>query len=354
MIRTTSSFLVALLAAWLMFGTAPAAAADLAPAADPVLAAGPAAVADPGAAADLAPAADPVVPAGSGLQVIPLAQYQLLSLESQTVHSPGAGVIVADESLFLVGLYSHHLFQKKLECDYPDTYHSIELMADGQRDRHRYLGFFKSESDRPVVGGIRTFQAAAVYGYEVVQQPHFSLVLGGGLAVSDFGIETPGGDPWPLIPVPLIRAAWESRLLTANLDFITGPNLGLVLAPQSRLRATLDARVDQLRDERDLLFEAALVYRFFTPEHPMGDLAGVAVGIKSEAYEFALEAKDESLELHSYALFGTVDLTLLKLSGGYAFDSRVRYRESVTESAGEGWFISVSALYPLGGSHNGR
>jgi hypothetical protein len=138
--------------------------------------------------------------------------------------------------------------------------------------------------------------------------------------------------------------------LNANLDFITGPNLGITLAPQSRLRATLDARIDQLRDERDLFFEGALVYRFFTPDHAMGDLAGVSVGIKSAAYEFAREAKDESLELHYYALFGTLDLTLLKLSGGYAFDSRLRYRERVSESAGDGWFISVSALYPLGGS----
>ncbi len=324
MIRTTPRFPVALLAAWLMFGTGPTLAADPNPAASP------------------------------RLQVIPLAQYQLLSLESQTVHSPGAGVIAVSENLFLIGLYSQHFFSQDLGFDYPDTYHSIELMADGRNARHRYLGFFKSESDRPVVGGLRTFQAAAAYGYEVVQQPGFSLVLGGGLAVSDFGIETADGNPWPLLPVPLIRAAWESRLLSANLDFITGPNLGLTLAPQSRLRATLDARLDKLRDERDLFFEGALVYRFFDSDHPMGDLAGVAVGMKSDAFEFALEAEDESLELHYYALFGTVDLALLKLTGGYAFDSRVRYRERTTESAGDGWFISVSALYPLGGSQNDR
>ncbi|TVQ98232.1 MAG: hypothetical protein EA403_14205 [Spirochaetaceae bacterium] len=316
--RTISGIPVALLAAWLLVGTSPAASAD------------------------------------SGLQVIPLAQYQMLSLESQKIHSPGAGVIVVGESLFLAGLYNRHSFTQDLDFDYPDTYHSIELMADGRSARHRYMGAFQSRSNRPVVGGLRTFQAVAVYGYEVVQQPRFSLVLGGGLAVSDFGIETSGGNPWPILPVPMMRAAWESRLLNANLDFITGPNLGLTLAPQSRFRATADVRIDQLRDERDLFFEGALVYRFFSPDHPMGDLAGVAVGIKSDAYEFTREAEDESLELHYYALFATVDLTLLKLSGGYAFDSRLRYRERVTESAGDGWFISVSALYPLGGSRDDR
>ena len=318
MVRTKVQLSVTLIVAWLIFGVGPVLADD------------------------------------PGLQVIPLAQYQMHSLESQTVHSPGAGILAVGENLLLAGLYSRHMFTRELDFNYPDAYHSIELMADGASARHRYLGAFKSESDRPVVGGLRTFQAAALYGYEVVQRPRFSLVLGGGLAVSDFGIETPTGDPWPLLPVPLIRAAWESRLLNANLDVITGPNLSLTLAPQSRLRATLDARVDKLRDERDLIFEGALVYRFFTPEHPAGDLAGVAVGIKSESIELNLEAANESLELHYYALFGTLDLTLLTLSGGYAFDSRMRYREQVSSSPGDGWFISVNALYPWGGNRNDR
>lgn len=285
--------------------------------------------------------------ASPGLQVIPLAQYQLLNLESQRMHSPGAGVVAVGENLLLVGLYSRYMFTEDLKFDYPDTYHSIELVADGAHARHRYLGVFKSESDRPVVGGMQTLQAAAVYGYEVVRQQRFSLVLGGGLAIGDFG-------GMYAIPVPLIRASWESRAVNAHLDFITGPNLNVTLAPQSRLSATLDARVDKLRDERDLIFECALVYRLFSPDHPLGELASAALGVRSDAYEFNLEREDESLELHTYAVFGTFDLTLLTLSAGYAFDSRLQYRERVSESAGDGWFVSLSVMYPLGGSHDDR
>ena len=296
-----------------------------------------------------------VLPAdpGSGGQIIPLAQYQQLSLESQTVHSSTAGVVMVGEGLLLVGVYSRHVFAQNLLFNYPDTYHSIELVADGERARHRYLTVFKSESDRPVAGGLSTVQAAGVYGYEVVRQPRFSLVLGGGLALGDFGIETASGDSWPVIPVPLIRARWESRLLNAELDFITGPNLNITLAPQSRLHATVDTRIDQLRDERDLIFEGALVYRLFSQDHPLGDLASVVVGLRNDAYEFSRQGQGESLELHSYTLFGTIDLTLLTLSAGYAFDSRIRYRESIAESAGNGWFFSVSALFPFGTRREG-
>ena len=324
MIQTKVHFQVALLAAWFMLGVGTALAAE----------------------SELQ--ADSELQAESELQVIPVTQYELISLESQTVHSPGGGVIVIGENFLLAGVYSQHLFTQNLDFDYPDTYHSIEMIADVARSRHRYLGGVKSESNRPVVGGLRTFQAAALYGYELVQQPRFSLVLGGGLAVSDFGIDGPGGKPWPLLPVPLIRAAWELPLLHANLDVITGPNLSLTLAPQRQLRATLDARIDNLRDERDIIFEGALVYRFLGPEHPLGDLAGVAVGVKSDTIEFDLETQDDSLELHYYALFGTIDLTVLTISGGYAFNTRVRYQERVTASPGDGWFISVNALFPVG------
>lgn len=298
-------------------------------------------------------AAAPAAWTDSGFLVIPLARYELLSLESQTLHSPGTGVVVAGENLVCVGMYTRHMFGQDLKLDYPDTYHSIELVADGRSERHRYLAAFQSRADLPGAGGVRTFQAVTVYGYEVVQEPRFSLVLGGGLGINDFGIEMARGSPWPLLPVPLIRAAWESPLVNADLEFITGPNLTITLAPQSRLHATADARLDQLRDPRDLFFEGALVYRFLTPEHPLGDLASFAVGFKSDTYAFAREQKKESIELHYYALFATVDLALLKLSGGYAFDSRLRYRERISEPAGNGWFISVNVLYPFGGSHNG-
>lgn len=293
----------------------------------------------------------------SARQVVPIARYDLLSIAYRTIHSPGAGVIVADDNLLIAGLYTRHTFKEQLEFGYPETYHSIELMLERDIRRHQYLGFFKSESDRPVAGGLRTFRSAAVYGYEVLQLPRLSLVLGGGLAVSEFGIETPAGRSWAVLPVPLVRAAWDSPVLNATLDLVTGPNLHLIAAPERRLRATLDARFDRLRDRRDLLFEAALVYRFFAPEHAVGDAAGIAAGIKSDAYRFDREAADESLELQYYALFGTLDLTVLQVTAGHALNSRLRYgdsgrRRGVTEEGGDGWFFSVGALYPFGGGRS--
>ncbi|HDP80660.1 MAG TPA: hypothetical protein ENN21_07445 [Spirochaetes bacterium] len=113
--------------------------------------------------------------------------------------------------------------------------------------------------------------------------------------------------------------------------------------------------MEQFRDSRDILFEFSLAYRFFPKTHSMGDFAGVSAGVKNDNYgAFNLHdnkrilnfnGKDESLEVHYYALFGRIDLSLLKITGGYAFGGRELYQEEDTRDLGEGWFITVEGLY---------
>ena len=213
--------------------------------------------------------------------------------------------------------------------------------------KHRFLYLFKSEAEEPVIGGFQSFQTAGVYGYRLVHSQRASLVLGGGLAVSDFGIELEDGRTWPLIPVPLIRFTYESALLNADFDFITGPNLCLTLMPEQRFRISGDFRMDQFRDIQDLVFELTLKYRFFDHDHPMGDFAGIEVGVKNEAFSFDISNREEPFELNYYSLFGTLDATLLKLSGGYIFKSRERYAEDETNGLGEGFFLSIQGMHQL-------
>ena len=254
------------------------------------------------------------------VHLLPLLNYDYLSLGSQTVHSPGTGLIVTGENIMAAGLYSFHSLGNEPTDSYPTEYHSLVFMLDACKDRHTYLAVFKSQSDKPVYGGLNTFQSAAVYGYQLFKGPRFSLVLGGGLAAGDFGIEGASGEPWPLLPVPLIRMNYNSGWMEASFEFLTGPNLCFTIAPERRIRFTGDFRMDQFRDIHDLIFENALHYRFFPADHPMGDLAGVSIGVKNDVYAFDLAGEEEPLEIQYYALFGAIDLTLLKISGGYTFN----------------------------------
>lgn len=277
--------------------------------------------------------------------VYPLMKYEYRASGSRGLHSPGSGVLLMkDEALFL-GFYTLYNFTESPGFDYPERYHSIELVYDGGRDRHNILYIFKSEADRPVESGLAGFSAAAVYGYEVLDSPRNSLVLGGGLAVGDFGIELEDSRPWPLIPIPLIRFSHESRMLSASFDFITGPNLSLTLMPERHLRVQGDFGMDQFRDIYDLLFEISLMYRFFGEDHPMGDFAGIAGGVKNEGYSFAVEGEDSPVEFINYSCFASLDLTLLKCTGGYIFQGRDRYGDGEPISSEEGFFLSLEGMY---------
>lgn len=279
---------------------------------------------------------------------IPLVHYEYLSLDLQDVHSAGAGLIIDSENLLFVGIYSGYSFGEELSYDYPGLYHKLDCLLDGRIGRHQYIGIFKTQSDRPVSGGLSTYTSAAVYGYELIKKENFSFFLGAGAAVGDFGIEFSNGDSCPVIPVPLVRMKYASDLIETKFEFLTSPNFSFTLGPKSRVRLTGDFRMDQFRDERDIIFELALAYRFFSAEHEMGDFAGVSLGIKNDNYgAFMLggENGDESVELHYYAAFASLDLSLLKITGGYAFEGRELYREEEKKDSGEGWFVSVQGLY---------
>lgn len=301
-----------------------------------------------GAAADEQAAATAVAdePADGPAQVTQIAalgQYELLALDALTVHRPGGGALVLSGDDTFVGLYSRPVFSGDLIFDHPDAYHAIDLLYDGRDGRRQLVLLFKSESDRPVAGGWETFQAATVFGYEVVVRPRVSLVLGGGLALSDYGIELEDGTVWPLIPVPFVRATWRSELLEASFDFVTGPNLNLTLAPERRTRLSADLRIDQFRDVRDLIFEVALSHRF------------LSVGLKNDTFGFVpgdpdvRSAETSPVEVHYLAAFGALDFGVLQLSGGYAFEGRQRYGESTTADWGDGYFLSVQAMVPVRG-----
>lgn len=293
-------------------------------------------------------AADNSVSGRAGIKVTPIVQYDYLSLESRDIKSTGAGMMVNNEDAMFVGTCTRHSFGEQLLYGYPGVYYTIDTLLDGRSGRHQYIGIFKSESDRPVSGGLYTYQAAAVYGYEFIKGKNWSVVLGGGLALGDFGIERKNGEPWPVIPVPLMRIKYNSEWINAKFECITSPNFSITLAPEKKVQFKGDLRMDQARDVRDLIFDLSLNYRFFNSDHEMGDFAGISAGFKNDNYgAFYLGGKngEESIEVHYYSVYGALDLSFFKITSGYAFMGRELYREKHKVNTGDGYFVSVQALY---------
>ena len=286
---------------------------------------------------------------GDRIAYYPLAQYEQLFLENRPVMSPSVGIIAqtAESDDFLgVLIYTAHFYGGGLEADYPDLSHAVNGFFDAKSGRHEWLGVFKSESDEPVVGGLATFTIGGVYGYEVVSREGLSVVLGGGLAVGDFGLEFPDGSAVPVIPIPLIRVASESRWLQAKFEFLTGPNLSLVFMPRSLFRLAGEMRMDRFEDKRDVIFDASVGYRPFAPRGKDEDFAGVSVGISNS--EIAFDRTDDFYRLQYYSGYAKIDLTILQASVGYAFSSSEMYGDDIELDPGRGMFFSIQGILPLG------
>ena len=114
---------------------------------------------------------------------------------------------------------------------------------------------------------------------------------------------------------------------------------------QGKFRCSGDIRIDQFRDIRDLIFEAALHYRFFSAEDPSGDFAGIAAGVKNDSFGFTPGGSDESYEIQYGAVFTELDLSILKITGGYAFGGRERFGDSLSEESGDGYFLTFQGMY---------
>ena len=281
----------------------------------------------------------------------PFLNYEYLSFQGQNVHSPGGGILftkgnldppLSEEpnSLLIAGIYKQYFIQNEQDA-YPGLFHSINLMIEKKFNRHLFLGLFISESDKPLYGGIRTFIAGPGYGYEFIRTENVSLTLGMGIGVGDFGMELPNGNALYVMPIPIVRFNLESSWLDLSFQYLKKPELNVTLFPEYRIRLLSTFGVNQFRDIRDFLFDVTLMYRFFPKDSKLGDFAGLGIGIKNGAFGFPLAEKDKSYELIYHSLYGTIDLSFLKIYGGYSFNGIEIYDSKRRNGIGSGLFTSV-------------
>ena len=294
-----------------------------------------------------------------GVDVIPILNYNILSLDKRVVHVTGGGMAVMvgemepetveeTDNLLAVGLYGCHILKDRPIFDYPDSYHSIEIILQRKVQRHQYYALFQSYSDMPITGGLHTFAFVSGYGFEFIHNNGHSLALGASLGITDWGIEFPDGGAWPVLPLPFVHYEFTSQWFDFSFDFTTSPMLDFIIAPEQKLRFNGSFMLTNLdvKSPRDLKFDASLEYRFFSDDSPIGDFAGVRTGVLGEDYGYDLGGNDnKSLQVSWYAVYGTLDLSFLEITGGYAFTGQERYGDGCTNELGDGFYFKVQLAY---------
>jgi hypothetical protein len=283
-----------------------------------------------------------------GVHIIPMASYKHFDLEDQTAQIPGIGfgVTAGDygkgftaihNSFFGMGMYQPIIFSGGQKNE---VYHQIDVLLDRRIERHQLLGIFRSASDKPVSGGLHTFQTGAGWGYEIIRNSRISFIAGLMAAAGDFGF------PSPVVPLPLLRFGLDTTWINLHFDFLTGPNLSMTIAPEKRLRFTADFGMAYYRGIEDLLSNCVLWYRFFDKDSAAGDFAGLGIGIKNDGFGFDLSAsKDSKYEMQHSAVFGVFDISVLKMEAGYVFDSRTIVDKEKCGSPGKGFYFALQGIY---------
>jgi hypothetical protein len=283
-------------------------------------------------------------------RIIPLLNYEFVSLENQQFHAPGGGLILSQRNSLLAALLYKPYIVKEVLPGYSELYHDIDFIIEKRTGRHLIQGVFTAYSDKPVYGGFHTTTTKIGYGYELIRRENWNLTLGLTLVIGDLGIKLPNGALWPVLPLPLGRIEFNSSIINFLYN---DPEIQFTLFPENRVRITGYTHLDvySFYDIHDLKFNSILWYRFFDKSHAAGDFLGIGLGIQNAGQnngaDFALGEKDKKYDINYYSVFGIVDAGVLKLSGGYIFYSREVHDAAYSRPTGKGFFIKAEMLYPF-------
>jgi hypothetical protein len=288
------------------------------------------------------------------LSIIPLLNYEFVSLERQQYHAPGSGLILLYgeqqpslsekwNNLMIGFFYTSYIF-KENQPDYAALYHDFAFVIEKKFNRHVIRGVFSTGSDKPVYGGLQTTYSSFGYGYEFIRKENMYLISGLTLGVTDFGFDLPNGGTWPLLPASFIRFGYNSSIINIEFDW---PELKIAIPSETRIRmtGTLSFNTHEIQNLHDLRFDSILWYRFFPNGYKPGDFAGIGAGIKKEGMDFRLGEKGREYDINHYSVFGILDASFIKISGGYIFYGKEFYDSGYSGETGTGFFAKAELLY---------
>jgi hypothetical protein len=281
----------------------------------------------------------------------PILSYKIISFENITFHNPTGGLSVgrfnpASKNLFSVATMYGLTLTEGIQNKYPDIYHNIILSFNGKTGRHSFLGAFTANTDKPLYGGLHTFNAFAGYTYNLIQRPHFSMVLGGYLMFMDIGVALPNGTAWLFWTLPFLSLKWDYEWIDVSLL----PGITITIADGKPLSFAVSKKTGD--------FDAAFWYHYFRNKNPSAELFGIGIGLKNATSEVKTAAGD-IYGINYYALYAGIRIfKMIEVNGGWTFNGKEKYDQvhwgSIFETyghsdefdyqteIGNGFFFSVS------------
>jgi hypothetical protein len=288
----------------------------------------------------------------SRLIFMPIFSYNLLSFENVKLHTPTAGLSLIkanalSQELFSISAIYNMNIVNGIQSDYKNIYHNVIMSVQEKIKRHSIIGAFIATTDKPLYGGLHTFNGIASYSYDLINGEHFSMDLGGSLIFIDIGINLPDGTPWLIWPLPSVSLQWEYEWVGFNIL----PGIQLTIAPRKPVSFILSRKSHE--------FDASLWFSRFMKDRPETEIFGLGIGVKNASSE-VVSADGDTYGINYYSVYGSLRiLRFFQINGGWAIGGKERYGKKnwenllenygysndfdYNQSIGNGFFFSVSA-----------
>lgn len=287
----------------------------------------------------------------SATTILPLLFYQTNNLDGLKSSFYGGGLVLnhlkdkEDASIEPEGFSSQFTYimdnQKENSVweQNKNTLNQIFFQGVYKTGNHQGILIAQDNSDKPFSSKYGTTLAAA-YGYQLCDNQKWSCYVGGGLFMAPVQI---GTLTLPVIPLPIVRAAYKSEQVYAAFDFLGSPSLNCLFFTQNHFRVAVNLQCNGLSSVRDISGQIALKYYFF-PEHDILQVLNLQLGVENTVMSYGLK-DDRTYRSQNWGAFAAFDAGVLKIFAGYSFDGQQKINDIIEKHTGEGWYFSTQVMF---------
>ena len=178
----------------------------------------------------------------------------------------------------------------------------------------------------------KNFEGLLMYGRKIIDTESTSLMLGGGLAATDTGIQLGGVDLF-LVPLPMLYFNYTGQLFTTEFEWIGLPNARFVLFPEKLFRIKADLSFAGFKLPVDINFDTAFAC-YPIKEGPLKDYFYISAGLSHNIEKFRIN-QESSVKYHYFCAYAEVNATAIGARAGYTFGGNSR----------NGFYLLIQGMY---------
>lgn len=240
--------------------------------------------------------------------------------------------------------YGQDIFSKGMPGYGESNFHKIGLFGKVVYGKNSFLLKIDSRGANPFQS-YKNSEGLLMYGRKLIDTESTSLVLGGGLAATDTGIQLGGIDIF-IVPLPMLYFTYKNQIFSTEFEWIGLPNAKFVLLPQNQFRIKADASFAGFNLPVDIMFDTALAW-YPIKEGELKDYFYISAGVSHNVEKFRINTEN-SVKYHYFCAYGEINATAFGVRAGYAFNGERIVTSSgvrTKENYNGGFYLLIQGMY---------